>query len=210
MLRIIFALILCASPVFAKGEKSGDFDYYVLALSWTPSWCEYEGDRRKSPQCDAGREFGFTLHGLWPQYNDGSWPSYCKSSHRPPSKSLTASMGDIMGTSGLAWHQWNKHGVCSGLSPAQYYELSRRAYESVQRPAIFSKIKQTLSLPASVVEDAFQETNAQLDDNELQLTCKAGRIQEARICLTKDLELRACSSRMRDCTLQDAEMAPIR
>ena len=43
-------------------------------------------------------------------------------------------LADIMGTSGLAWHQWNKHGRCSGLSSDDYFALSRDAYGRVARP----------------------------------------------------------------------------
>ncbi|MCW8842371.1 MAG: ribonuclease T, partial [Rhodobacteraceae bacterium] len=30
---------LCASPLAADGQKAGEFDYYVLSLSWSPTWC---------------------------------------------------------------------------------------------------------------------------------------------------------------------------
>ena len=64
MLRIFFALLLLASPAMAEGEKPGDFDYYVMALSWSPNWCALEGDRKGSDQCDARHDHGFILHGL--------------------------------------------------------------------------------------------------------------------------------------------------
>lgn len=62
-------LILLASAGLARadGERAGDFDYYVLSLSWSPTWCALEGDERGSPQCDADRDLGWVLHGLWPQ-----------------------------------------------------------------------------------------------------------------------------------------------
>jgi ribonuclease T2 len=50
------------------------------ALSWTPNWCAREGDARGAPQCDAGQGW-FTLHGLWPQYEEG-WPSFCPTGER--------------------------------------------------------------------------------------------------------------------------------
>ena len=126
MMRMLLALLLVAGVARAEGEPAGEFDYYVLSLSWTPSWCAIEGDARESEQCDPGQGYGFTLHGLWPQYERG-WPSYCPTSERAPSRAMTADMIDIMGSSGLAWHQWRKHGVCSGLSATDYYALSREA-----------------------------------------------------------------------------------
>ena len=210
MLRSFIALLLLSVPLHADGEKAGDFDYYVMALSWTPNWCAYEGDRKDSPQCDDNKGFGFTLHGLWPQYEKG-WPAQCPTSAANPSRSATNAMTDIMGTSGLAWYQWKKHGRCSGLDSTEYYDLSREAYSSINRPDIFRKLTTQIDLPAKVVEEAFLEANPNLKADQITITCKANRIQEARICLTKDLEPRRCGiDVIRDCSLSNAEFNPMR
>ena len=203
-------LIWLAGMAAADGERSGDFDYYVLALSWTPNWCALEGDARASEQCQAGQGHGFTLHGLWPQYENG-WPSFCPTTARPPSRAMTAEMADIMGSGGLAWHQWRKHGVCSGLSAVDYFRLSRLAYRRVTRPEVLRRLDRTVRLPASVVEEAFLEVNLDLSPGMLTVTCRAGHVQEVRICLTRDLEPRACAPDIaRDCSLRDAIFAPMR
>lgn len=203
-------LIWLAGMAAADGERSGDFDYYVLALSWTPNWCALEGDARASEQCQAGQGHGFTLHGLWPQYENG-WPSFCPTTARPPSRAMTAEMADIMGSGGLAWHQWRKHGVCSGLSAVDYFRLSRLAYRRVTRPEVLRRLDRTVRLPASVVEEAFLEVNPDLSPEMLTVTCRAGHVQEVRICLTRELEPRACAPDIaRDCSLRDAIFAPMR
>lgn len=213
MLRTVCTMIalLTALALPAKAQHvSGEFDYYVLALSWSPNWCAREGDARGSPQCDADAGFGWVLHGLWPQYERG-WPADCRHPYRNPSRSTTAAMADIMGTSGLAWHQWNKHGSCSGLSPDDYYALSRAAYGRIVRPAVFRRLEDPVTLPASLIEEAFIRDNPQLSPDQITITCRAGRIQEARICLTRDLEPRTCGADViRDCTLDDALFDPIR
>lgn len=209
-MRVLGVLVLTASMASAEGEQAGDFDYYVMALSWSPTWCALEGDRRGSPQCDADADNGWILHGLWPQYEEG-WPSYCPTSARNPSRSDTRDQADLFGTSGNAWHQWNKHGRCSGLTADDYYRLSREAYRRITRPGIFRKLEDPVRLPASVVEQAFLEENDTLDADQITITCKSGRIQEARICLTRDLELRRCGRDViRDCTMTDALFDPIR
>ena len=209
-MRWIIVWLMSAVGVWADGERAGDFDYYVLTLSWSPTWCALEGDRRGSPQCDDEANFGWVLHGLWPQYEQG-WPSYCKTSERNPSRNDTAAMADIMGSSGSAWHQWNKHGRCSGLSSDDYYALARDAYESVTRPQVFRQLSRAVELPASVVEDAFLEDNPTLSADGITVTCKAGRIQEIRICLTQALKPRTCTGSVaRDCQMQDALFSPIR
>ncbi|MEO0343839.1 MAG: ribonuclease T2 [Pseudomonadota bacterium] len=201
-----FALI--AFPVWADGERAGDFDYYVLALSWSPNFCAQllETDH---PQCAAGKSFGFVLHGLWPQYEQG-WPSNCKTSHGPPSRRDTASEAIIYGSSGSAWHQWRKHGTCSGLSASEYYQAARDAFASINRPAILREIDKAYRLPASVVEDAFLDANPNLGTNQVTITCKGQMIQEVRICMTKGFEPRQCGSDViHDCTLTDAVFLPI-
>lgn len=199
-----------ASPALAGGERAGDFDYYILALSWQPNWCRLEGDARRAPECAQDTGLGFTLHGLWPQHKAG-WPSYCQSAARDPSRSQSAAMADIMGSPGLAWHQWKKHGRCSGLSAQDYFDTMRRAYGSVRLPDLFMQLDRSIELPASVVEDAFLEANPGLSAGQITITCDNGLIGEARICLTRDLEPRACGADVaRDCRLPDALMDPPR
>lgn len=207
---LVAALMMLAPPANAEGEAAGDFDYYVLALSWTPTWCALEGDRRGSPQCDAGKGYGFTLHGLWPQFEDG-WPSYCRNAERSATRGQTADMVDIMGSSGLAFHQWRKHGVCSGLDAEDYFRLSRVAYESVNRPQLIRDLGREVTLPASVIEEAFLEANPDLSANGVTVTCRSDRVQEVRICLSRDLSPRDCGSdTIRDCSLSRALLSPMR
>ncbi len=210
MRKLIFTLMIMAGALGADGEKAGEFDYYVLALSWTPTWCALEGDARGSEQCDASKDFGWTLHGLWPQFHQG-WPSYCNTIVRQPSRSMTNGMSDIMGTSGLAWHQWKKHGTCSGLSVRDYYALSREAYCKINRPALFRKLKEPVKVPAKVIEEAFLKENPSLKANTLTITCKQGRIQEARVCFSKALDPVPCGrDTIKDCSMTNALFDPAR
>ncbi|MDF1873748.1 ribonuclease T2 [Vannielia sp.] len=210
-MRGLIAVILLAftGPAWAEGERAGDFDYYVMSLSWSPNWCALEGERKGSPQCDAGADYGWVLHGLWPQ-NERGWPSFCRTAERDPNRAQTVEMADIMGTSGLAWYQWKKHGRCAGLTATDYYATARKAYGRVKRPDVFRKLDRAIKLPASVVEEAFLKDNQQLTADMLTVTCKARHIQEVRICLTKDLEPRECGRDVsRDCTMKDALFEPI-
>lgn len=201
---------LSTQGINADGERAGDFDYYVLSLSWSANWCALEGDDRRSDQCDSRHDFGWTLHGLWPQYERG-WPSFCPSIERAPSRSETAAMADIMGSGGLAWHQWNKHGRCSGLSSDDYYALSRQAFGQITRPAAFRKLERTVRLPASVVEEAFLAENGDLEPDMITVTCRGEHIQEVRICLTPDLTPRTCGQDViRDCRQTRALLEPMR
>lgn len=207
-LRVLAALALLAGPAAAEGEPPGAFDYYVLSLSWSPSWCAIEGDARGAAQC--GRPLGWSLHGLWPQADSG-WPSWCPSAARDPSRAQTGAMSDIMGSGGLAWYQWRKHGRCSGLDGPGYLALSRAAFDAVELPEILRRLEEPVRLPVQVVEEAFLEVNPGLDPDMITLTCRDGRVMEARICMTRALRFRDCGADVRrDCALQDALLDPVR
>ncbi len=212
MRSFLLALAMTFMPhaVTAKEERAGEFDYYVMSLSWSSAWCELEGDDRADPQCDAGRGLTFVLHGLWPQYETG-WPSYCRTLERDPSRGETAAMADIMGGAGLAFYQWKKHGRCSGLSAKAYFSSARQAFASIAIPPLFAKVRKDLTVPPDVIENAFLETNPQLGPDELTVTCSSGMIQEVRICLTRDLSPRRCGEDViRDCRQQDTVLEAVR
>lgn len=209
-MALMLAAVLGIGPALAEGETAGEFDYYVLSLSWSSSWCTLEGDARGDDQCDPRHDYSFTLHGLWPQ-NEIGYPSYCRTAARDPTRAETAAMQDITGSAGLAWHEWKKHGRCSGLEAADYFTLARRAYAAVVIPPVLAGLKRDVKLPASVVEQAFTEENQGLAPNAITITCDQGYIQEARICLTRDLEFRPCGDdAARDCRMQDAVMEAVR
>jgi ribonuclease T2 len=209
--RVIgFVAAFSGGIAHADGEAAGDFDYYVMALSWSSNWCALEGDARGEDQCLPGKNLTFTLHGLWPQYESG-WPAYCRTTARDPSRRDSAAMADIMGGAGLAWYQWKKHGRCAGLTATEYFATARKAYDSVTIPQVFAKLNTALKVPASVIEEAFLEKNPALKRDMVTVTCQSGMIQEVRICLTKDLEPRRCGSdTLRDCTLKDAGLSAVR
>jgi ribonuclease T2 len=206
---LLLASVVAGSAA-AEGERAGDFDYYVLALSWSPAWCDREGDGRGGQdQCeDPG--WTFALHGLWPQHEDG-WPSWCRTGQRDASRTETAGMADIMGSEGAAWYQWKKHGRCSGLSARDYFAAARSAYGAVRVPEVLTRVRREVRLPASVVEAAMLETNPDLTAGMVTVTCDEGAIAEVRICLTRDLAPRPCApDAARDCRLRDAVLLPVR
>ncbi len=205
MRRVLGILLAMALPVSA--DEAGRFDYWILALSWSPTWCALDGERRGSPQCDG--DLGWTLHGLWPQHERG-YPEDCETIRRDPSAPAMAGMADIMGSVGLARHEWARHGRCSGLSGDAYLALSRRAFEAVAQPEVLERLAQPVRLPARVVEEAFLDANDTLFADAITVTCRDGRIAEARICLDRDdLAYRRCGDDViEDCRLGDALLDP--
>ena len=209
LLCLIIWALLAALPAGAGGT-AGEFEYYVLSLSWQPNWCAETGEARGDPQCKAGSGQGFIVHGLWPQYKVG-FPSDCLSTERDPSRSDTAAMADVMGGAGLAFYEWKKHGRCTGLSSDAYFDRLRTAYAKVTIPPLFAKVSRTLRVPPLAIQDAFLESNPQLGADQVTVTCGGAMIEEVRICLTKDLQPRDCGIYVvDDCKLKDAELDAVR
>ena len=203
------ALAGLCSAAWAEGEPAGGHDYWVLALSWQPGWCAVEGDARGAEGC-ARPGLGWTLHGLWPQYERG-WPSWCEAERAGPSAREVSAMAEIMGSATLAGYQWRKHGACSGLSGSDYLALSRLAYEGVRRPEVLRRVEEPTRIPPSVVEAAFLEANPGLEPDGVTITCREGRILEARICLDRELEPRRCGADvLRDCAESGPVLEPVR
>jgi ribonuclease T2 len=188
--RLPISLALSVLLALAGGGARGaPFDYYVLALSWSPSWCALAGDARGAPQCAEGAGLGFTLHGLWPQYEEG-WPEYCEARGPDPTRADAAAMSDVMGSAGLARHQWVKHGRCSGLDAGEYFAASRAAFEAVALPA--PEEGAVRSTPAAL-RAKIRALNPDVPAEGLVVTCRAGLAAEVRLCLDRDLAPRACA-----------------
>lgn len=195
--RALALSLALAAPAFAK--DAGDFDYYILALSWNSGWCAIEGTAKDAPQCVDAPKSGFALHGLWPQNKQG-WPEYCQSGRANPPRSVTRDLASLYGSSGAAWHQWDKHGSCTGLSYQDYYARSADLLAEYATPEIFLQIDEPLKIAPSVIEDAMHERYPELDGDEISVVCKNGIFQELRICLDKNFEPTTClGDAARDC-----------
>jgi ribonuclease T2 len=214
IVALLVVLTFALPGTLIAAGRAGEFDYYVLALSWNAAWCASTGDARGDDKCAPGSQTGFVVHGLWPQHEYG-WPEDCTTSQRDPNRSETAAMADIMGSSGLAWYEWKKHGRCSGLAPAAYFALIREAWQMIERPPILRQITKPIRLAPRVIEQAFIEANPDLSPGlkpgGVTVACKDHTITEVRICLTKGLVARACSGpTARDCPISDPLFLPMR
>lgn len=169
------------------------FDFYVLALSWSPSYCTAEGAKANRQQCASGRPYGFIVHGLWPQYERG-YPQDCDTSQpRDVPFAETRQLSDIMPSTGLVAHEWRKHGSCTGLTQKDYFSLIRRAAERVSVPSAYRQpTPRGAPINPRVLEQAFVSANAGMAKDGIAVTCDRDYLREVRVCLTKDLNFRAC------------------
>lgn len=198
-----------AQPRENRGAAMGEFDFYVLSLSWSATWCELTGSRRGARQCTSGRNPGFVVHGLWPQYERG-YPAFCGPDGRNPSRSAMNRAESVLPDTGLARHQWRKHGSCSGLAPEAYFEATATARGKVKIPENLNAPRETGRFAPLEIERAFSDINAGLRPDMIAITCKRGMLEEVRICLTKDLRsFRTCPEVDRDsCRAREISVPP--
>lgn len=176
--------------------SAGRFDYYLLALSWSPSYCLTHPD---DPEQCASKGYGFVLHGLWPQYRDGYGPQHCRTLGEPDQATVDRTLA-FMPSRHLIQHEWETHGTCSGLDATGYFALADRAFAAVKVPDALRAPQHPPALDADAIVDAFVRANPGLSDSMLSIQCRDGHeLSEVRICLDRDsLAPRACGGRIRN------------
>jgi ribonuclease T2 len=213
----VWAALAMATPASAQDRRQnepGQFDFYVLSLSWSPSFCEGReenggGGRSQQIQC-GGRPFSFVVHGLWPQYEKG-YPEYCQRPSPRLARNIMSSMLDLMPAPGLIYNEWDKHGTCSGLGERAYFETIRKARAAVKIPDDYLQLSDPKTLSPADVEEAFIKANPGLKASGIAVTCNRKRLSEVRICMSKELEFRDCPEIDRQaCPLDQVTMPPVR
>jgi ribonuclease T2 len=199
---LAFVFMCVAGSVSARHRdhagtgEPGDFAYYLLSLSWSPAYC------LSSPgaaECSGPRRYGFIVHGLWPHAdaaNEQGWPEHCDVQRRV-SDEVVQGIADLMPARGLVYHEWSTHGSCSGLEPAAFFALVRRAYTSIAIPRELSSPTQAIEQSPAAITGAFLQVNPRLPAQSVVVTCTgqgAPRLREVHVCLDRDLAPRACSA----------------
>ncbi len=197
-------LLLCSFAPFASSQtaKPGAFDLYLLTLSWSPEYCH---SHSTPTECAAGRHFGFIVHGLWPEFQNGGYPENCSNA---PGPTNPGSFLNIMPDLSLIQHEWTTHGTCTGLSADSYFGLIRTAFMATKIPTEFSAphVQQTFS--AMQIRSDFERVNPGLRDANLSVQCSGSYLTAVEICLTKGLTPAVCPA-LHSCTSSNVRVAPV-
>ncbi|MCA6114802.1 ribonuclease T2 [Bradyrhizobium sp. WSM 1738] len=215
-LLISLAFVLVSAGMAEAQDRRqnapGEFDFYVLALSWSPSFCEAAAERGNSgrSQVQCSRPYSFVVHGLWPQYERG-FPEYCQRPAPRLDRNIMTSMLDLMPAPGLIFNEWDKHGTCSGLGARAYFENIRKARAAVKIPEEFLQLSEEKTIAPGDLEAAFIKINPGLSSSAISVTCSSRRLSEVRICMSKDMQFRACDEvDRRACRRDEVVMPPVR
>ncbi|XP_042401485.1 ribonuclease 2-like [Zingiber officinale] len=194
-----------------EGTEQREFDYFLLSLLWpgtscaaTRHCCSDNACCRSSPLPE------FTIHGLWVDYNDGTWPACCTHSNFDIKKitsllptlekywpTLSCSSSSLcFGGKGLFWaHEWEKHGTCSYPIIQDEYSYFSKALDLYFKHNMTEVLtnagilatddkKYPLKDLAAIITRAFGATP--------QLVCRHGALDELRLCFYKDFKPRDC------------------
>lgn len=200
-----FIAFAAAATVFAQfhGKSSAapasaaPFDYYVLSLSWAPAFCAEPGEAARNPrECASG--VGFVVHGLWPESVAGESPEFCGAAKKAPKAVVEYVLRD-MPSPGLIQHEWAAHGVCTGLTPFDYFSGIVQARSEVQVPVQIASIEYPAKESAGQIETQFAKANPSFPAGAFRTHCERGVFEEERVCFTKDLKPRSCTASAGEC-----------
>lgn len=183
-----------------RRAQPGDFDFYLFTLSWSPEFCASHGS---NPECQTGGK-SFVIHGLWPEWNDGTWPQNCSDQPGPSDPGQLS--GLIEPT--LTAHEWTKHGTCSGLDADAYFSLMRSVWSSLAVPSSLSGLHQPASWSPGDIKAAFVTSNPGLAVQDMAVGCSHGELVEVEICLDKSGKPIACPT-IQDCRNPSVQILPV-
>jgi len=168
----------------ARTAQPGQFDYYLLTLSWSPEFCYMHPDK---PECGSGARF--VVHGLWPENNDGSYPEACSNAPEPKSPSQYS---DLYPDKGLLQHEWKTHGTCSGLSADDYFITMRRAVQSVKIPDQLANVAKRITLTPDEIVTDFVHANGSTTAVNYTVGCGNNFLTQVQVCMDKNMNPVAC------------------
>ncbi len=199
----------------SKGDRNsprgtaGDFDFYVLSLSWSPQHCSTPAGEHDGEQCGGSRQYNFVVHGLWPQYDPRGWPQSC-GGDASVSPALIQQMLPLMPSKKLIRHEYEKHGTCSGLGQEKYFQTVKQARGKLSIPKDYESPRAAVRTSPAAIKTKFVASNTGLSPDMLGITCSGRFLQEVDVCFTKDLNFRACGRGVRESCPDELIIQPIR
>jgi ribonuclease T2 len=183
----------------SRHHVAGQFDYYVLSLSWSPQFCASRGKQARpdDTQCGVGASFGFVLHGLWPQYAAQGYPESC-AVPGPLDTGLVQRLQRIMPSQRLVQHEWQKHGTCSGLTAERYFSQAETLFNGLRIPPRLQKPSAPLTTSPAELRQELVASNPGLPPSSIAIYCRGALLREVRICYSKDLKPQSCAATVRD------------
>lgn len=186
-------------------QKKSEKLNYLLALSWSPTYCLYKDPYGKQSQCykNLPQKYRFIVHGLWPQSTklqvgkSENHLNYCKNVDKQISNQIVEDYFYLMPSSGLMRHQWEKHASCGNFTQQTYFKTIEDLYKKFQISKLFQTIKTTKTLNLSDLLNHITHQIPNISSENIVVACYKKHLSEIRICLTSNFEPRQCTKNER-------------
>ncbi|KAL4377172.1 hypothetical protein GQ457_02G004920 [Hibiscus cannabinus] len=218
-LMMAICLLIGVNGSIEGGQR--EFDYFALSLQWPGTICRHTRHCCSSNACCRGSNSPteFTIHGLWPDYNDGTWPACCARTQFDVKEISTlldalekywpslycGKSSTCFSGKGLFWaHEVaiEKHGTCS--SPVirdeySYFITTLNVYFKYNVTKILNEAgyvpsnseRYPLGGIVSAIENSFRATP--------EVVCSKEAVEEIRLCFYKDFKPRNCLASKTSC-----------
>lgn len=174
---------------------------FILSLSWHDAFCQTHRNKKECKRNIFGnKDHGFVLHGLWPQPKSRTYCGVDKKTvgadkngqwDRLPELNLSQKtkqgLYDVMPAvvSGLAKHEWIKHGTCSGMSMDEYFTRSVNYIKQFNRSALAAYInanrgKRVILKDIKTIADRSFGAGS---SERIEMVCSGGLMTEIRLSL---------------------------
>lgn len=202
-------LVSARASVDRKPQR--EFDYFALSLQWPGTICASTRHCCASNGCCRLEPLQrFTIHGLWPDYDDGTWPSCCRRTQFEMDKILPlkdmldkywpslycSSSSTCFSGKGPFWaHEWEKHGTCSApvvQDELQYFTLALDLYFKYNVTEMLMSGGIQISNDKEYALSDVIDTITGSFGGVPEIVCKRGSVEELRLCFDKQLKPRDC------------------
>ncbi|KMZ60433.1 ribonuclease 2 [Zostera marina] len=210
----LMMFVIFSSSTLAISSSQREFDYYLLALEWPGTMCKSVSKCcNTNGCCDSSVPlYEFTIHGLWANYDDGTWPSCCGSTKTDfEINQVLPLMGEILkywpsfscsstslchGKNGLFWaHEWEKHGTCMFPEIKDEYTYFSTTLDLYAKYNITKMLENAGLLASNDASYPLTEVISAIESGvgaSPTVTCSSGNVEEIRICFYKNFKPRDC------------------
>ncbi|CAH8391547.1 unnamed protein product [Eruca vesicaria subsp. sativa] len=139
---LLILKLLMFQGLFISHSQYADFDFFYLVLQWPGAYCDTNRSCCYPTSGKPAADFG--IHGLWPYYVDGLYPSHCS----PDSKFNQSQISDLVSSLKTKWptlscpsnegfklweQEWKEHGTCSEsvMNQHDYFEKTLKLRDRV-------------------------------------------------------------------------------
>ncbi len=190
---VVLSAAATAPALDARAQQTappGKFDYYLLTLTWSPTYCATHHKPADREECSQHR--GFIVHGLWPQNDNGGWPAFCREVPPIPRERVAKDL-PIMPNAAMIQHEWEKHGSCTTMTSGAYLDALEQAFAQFHIPERLDKPAHAVTMRLKDTKRIVTEANPGLTSDMFSLRCsRQGQVEELRLCLDTAFHPRPC------------------